>query len=820
MPNAVTHSDDGGIRFLLDGKVDDGRCGRAHESVLNFLREDLRRTGTKEGCAEGDCGACTVVVGELAAASRVDAENRQRLHPVRAGARRQGAVHRRGPAAAERRVCTRCSRRWSTATARNAASARPGFVMSLWALYLEHQAARHAGPRGRRFARALTGNLCRCTGYRPILDAGERMFDLPRAPFDREALRRAAAKRCARRRRSPTSTAAAASSRRGRSQELARAARRASAGDASSPATPTSACGSTKQLRDLAGHHLHRRGRRAQGDRARATACSASAPARRSTDAYARAGAALSRADRDVGALRLAADPQRRDDGRQRRQRLADRRLDAGADRARRDASCCATASASRTLPLEDLYVGYMKKAMAAGRDSSQAIEVPLPTPGAALPHLQALEALRLRHLGRLRGVRDRARRRPASRAAASPSAAWRRRRSARRDAKPRSSAQPWNEATARAAHGGARRRLHAAHRHAGERRLPPAGRAEPAVPVLSRDAARPIRCRPTRGQRVRGRVGSATEPRVNRQAEALHRRGSATRRRGAASPHPHESAHLHVAGEARLRRRHPRARRHAARGARPVDEGARAASGRSTSRAVRAPPGVVAVLTAADIPGAERLRPDHPRRSDPRRRRSSSTSASRCSRWSPTPTTRRGAPRAQAKRRLRRPLPPVLTPQEAKRQQSYVLPPMHLVRGDAGDGDGRARRAGCAASSTSAARSSSTSRGRSPTRCRRRTAACTSTARRSIRPRCSTSSRTRSASSRNQVHGRVPAHGRRLRRQGVAVGALRLRRRGRGAAAAAAGEAAPRPRRRLHDHRQAPLLPLRVRGRLRRRRP
>ena len=67
---------------------------------------------------------------------------------------------------------------------------------------------------------------------------------------------------------------------------------------------------------------------------------------------------------------------------------------------------------------------------------------------------------------------------------------------------------------------------------------------------------------------------------------------------------------------------------------------------------------------------------------------------------------------------------------------------------------------------------------------------------------------------------GRVPAHGRRLRRQGVAVGAVRLRRGGRRAQAEAAGQAAPRPRRRLPDHRPAPLLPLRLRGRLRRRRP
>ena len=156
-----------GVRFLLDGEVRELEGIDPTLTVLNWLRYEARRTGTKEGCAEGDCGACTVVLGELAGDEvRFRAVNAcilfmpmldgKALFTVESLAT-GGALHPVQKAMAELHgsQCGFCT---------------PGFVMSLYA----HQRS-GASTDEQSLKDALAGNLCRCTGYGPILAAGQAM---------------------------------------------------------------------------------------------------------------------------------------------------------------------------------------------------------------------------------------------------------------------------------------------------------------------------------------------------------------------------------------------------------------------------------------------------------------------------------------------------------------------------------------------------------------------------------------------------------------------------------------------------------------------
>lgn len=162
------------VRFLLNGKRQELADVDPHLSLLDFVRESRQLTGTKEGCAEGDCGACTVVIGELTQ----DGVGRERvaLIPV-------NACIRLLPTLDGKAVFTVEALKAASGTFHPAQQAMvdchasqcgfctPGFVMSLFALFKND-----ASPNRAQTCDAIAGNLCRCTGYRPILDAAQVMY--------------------------------------------------------------------------------------------------------------------------------------------------------------------------------------------------------------------------------------------------------------------------------------------------------------------------------------------------------------------------------------------------------------------------------------------------------------------------------------------------------------------------------------------------------------------------------------------------------------------------------------------------------------------
>ncbi|GAA4330203.1 xanthine dehydrogenase small subunit [Variovorax defluvii] len=192
------------IRFFHRGRIVDVSGVHPTRSVLDWLREDARCTGTKEGCNEGDCGACTVVIGELAEAGEKGAVSGLRLSTVNACIQFLPTLHGKALFTVEdlKAQCTRqrekAPREKQTAIQLHPVQqalvdchgsqcgfCTPGFVMSLWSTYEHHQNA-GTQPSRQQLADDLSGNLCRCTGYRPILDAGQRMFDLPAVRLDTE----------------------------------------------------------------------------------------------------------------------------------------------------------------------------------------------------------------------------------------------------------------------------------------------------------------------------------------------------------------------------------------------------------------------------------------------------------------------------------------------------------------------------------------------------------------------------------------------------------------------------------------------------------
>ena len=156
------------IEFVYQNRIIEVKRPDPNETLLNYIRTKLKKTGTKEGCAEGGCGACTIVLGELknneinykAINSCITflptLQGKQlilvedlilkdgSLHPVQ-----QAMVNYHGS------QCGFCT---------------PGFVMSLFSMFKKHSKFKDDVIKD-----SIAGNLCRCTGYQPIIKAAKSL---------------------------------------------------------------------------------------------------------------------------------------------------------------------------------------------------------------------------------------------------------------------------------------------------------------------------------------------------------------------------------------------------------------------------------------------------------------------------------------------------------------------------------------------------------------------------------------------------------------------------------------------------------------------
>ena len=156
------------IQFIYNNQICSIKNPDPNKTVLDYIRNDLKKNGTKEGCAEGGCGACTVVLGELKNSKLIYrsinscisflpsingkhlilVENlmskKKELHPIQ-----EAMVKFHGS------QCGFCT---------------PGFIMSMFAMYKNFKKFDNE-----IIEETLSGNLCRCTGYRPIIDAAKSL---------------------------------------------------------------------------------------------------------------------------------------------------------------------------------------------------------------------------------------------------------------------------------------------------------------------------------------------------------------------------------------------------------------------------------------------------------------------------------------------------------------------------------------------------------------------------------------------------------------------------------------------------------------------
>ena len=156
------------VKFLLNDKLISINNPDPNQTLLSYIRTELKKTGTKEGCSEGGCGACTVVLGELvenkivykainSCISFVQSLNGKQLLIVEDLVSKDGKLHPVQDAMVKFHgsQCGFCT---------------PGFVMSLFSMFKNNK-----NFNNELITDSISGNLCRCTGYRPIIDAAKSL---------------------------------------------------------------------------------------------------------------------------------------------------------------------------------------------------------------------------------------------------------------------------------------------------------------------------------------------------------------------------------------------------------------------------------------------------------------------------------------------------------------------------------------------------------------------------------------------------------------------------------------------------------------------
>ena len=156
------------INFIREDRIIEIKNPDPNETLLNYIRTKLKKTGTKEGCAEGGCGACTVVLGELknneinyrainSCITLLPTLQGKQLIIVEDLISKDGSLHpvQEAMVSCHGSQCGFCT---------------PGFVMALFSMFKQN-----SNFKDNLIKDSIAGNLCRCTGYQPIIKAAKSL---------------------------------------------------------------------------------------------------------------------------------------------------------------------------------------------------------------------------------------------------------------------------------------------------------------------------------------------------------------------------------------------------------------------------------------------------------------------------------------------------------------------------------------------------------------------------------------------------------------------------------------------------------------------